>query len=343
MPNLFYYSIEKSKMNLPKVSIIVPVYNAGCYFDKCLDSLINQTLKEIEIILVLDCPTDGSDKVAESYSSLDNRIKLIYNEENLHTGLSRNRGMTIARGKYIGFHDHDDYSAPNMYESLYKKAESEQLDVVRCNFSCIYTNENKLEKYNYPTPPSEIPDKEWTYENVSNGNISCVIWNHIYNFDFLKRHNISFLDSRLVCSEDSLFFLDVYHNVYKLGIVPGYLYYHVFHTTNTGKIYDYRSIKNRISFFEELYSFLKNNDIQEYKCLSFLSEHALKSLYTGSRQAILLFPLKKAITEIQYIRKNRLMIKCFNFLYKKENLPVLFRLKPTIIIFSLMMKFSMKK
>lgn len=113
MPNLFYYSIEKSKMNLPKVSIIVPVYNAGCYFDKCLDSLINQTLKEIEIILVLDCPTDGSDKVAESYSSSDNRIKLIYNEENLHTGLSRNRGMAIARGKYIGFHDHDDYSAPN--------------------------------------------------------------------------------------------------------------------------------------------------------------------------------------------------------------------------------------
>ncbi len=335
-------------MNLPKISIIIPVYNAGCYFEKCLDSLINQTLKEIEIILVIDCPTDGSDKIASSYASKDNRIKLIYNNENLHTGLSRNKGMEIARGKYIGFHDHDDYSEHNMYELLYQKAEQENLDVVRCNFSCTYTNkteaENMIEKYNYPSASPNISNREWIYENVSNGNISCVIWNHIYNTDFLRHHNILFLDSRSICSEDSLFFLEVYHtNRTKLGIVPEYLYYHVFHSTNTGKIYDYRSIKNRVSFFEGLYSFLRKNNIIEYKCQSFLAQHAIKSLYTGSRQALLLFPLKKAISEIRCIKQSSLIIKCINFLYKKENLSILFHLKPTIIIFSLFLKFSPKR
>ena len=79
-------------MGTPKVSIIVPVYNAGSYFSKLLDSLTGQTLKEIEIILVLDCPTDGSDRVAEEYAARDGRIVLVRNRENLHVGFSRNEG-----------------------------------------------------------------------------------------------------------------------------------------------------------------------------------------------------------------------------------------------------------
>ena len=77
-------------MHTPKISVIIPVYNAGIYLPERIESILNQTLKDIEIIIVLDCPTDGSDKVAESYSRKDERIKLIYNPANLHIGLSRN-------------------------------------------------------------------------------------------------------------------------------------------------------------------------------------------------------------------------------------------------------------
>ena len=94
----------------PKVSIIVPIYNAGKFLEKCLDTLVNQTLKDIEIILVLDCPTDGSDRIAREYAEKDPRIRLIVNEQNLNIGLSRNEGLKIARGEYIGFSDHDDYT-----------------------------------------------------------------------------------------------------------------------------------------------------------------------------------------------------------------------------------------
>lgn len=329
-------------MNQPKVSIIVPVHNAGHYFEKCLASLVNQTLEEIEIILVLDCPSDGSDKVAETFAAKDNRIKLIYNEENLHTGLSRNKGMEMAQGKYIGFHDHDDYSEPTMYELLHKKAEQEELDVVRCNFTCVYVkasgSENIEEQYKYPDISTDASNKEWIYENVSNGNISCVIWNHIYKADFLTENNIQFLDSRKICSEDGIFFIEVYRKLNNLGVVSDYLYHHVFHSNNTGKIYDYRSVKNRISYFTELYLFLNQNGISEDKCQYYLSKNIVCSLYSASRQALLLFPLQKAIAEIRCIRESELMMKCINYLYKKENLSTLFHLKPTVIIFSFLVK-----
>ena len=86
----------------PKVSIIIPVYNAGKYLVRCLDSLVNQTMTDIEIILILDKPTDGSDLVAEEYSHKDKRIKIIANEKNLHIGCSRNVGLKAAQGEYVG-------------------------------------------------------------------------------------------------------------------------------------------------------------------------------------------------------------------------------------------------
>jgi len=329
-------------MKQPKVSIIVPVYNAGEYLEKCLTSIVNQTLKEIEIILILDCPTDGSNNIAEAFAAKDERIALIYNNENLHTGLSRNKGIEIARGNYIGFFDHDDYCAPDMYELLYQKAIQDDLDVVRCNFLCTYKvkSEYVSEEYRYPDNSANVSDKEWFYKNISNNSISCVIWNHIYRASFLNKNNFCFLDSRVICSEDSIFFMNVYDKIKQIGIVPGYLYSHFFHSSNTGKMYTYRSIRNRISFFEEIYKFLKSRGISEIKCQTFLFKNVVSSLYSASRQALLSYPLKKAMKEINIIRNNGLIMKQFEFLYKKENLSVLLRMKPTIIFFSLLIRLS---
>lgn len=332
-------------MESPKVSIIVPVHNAGKYLEKSLTSIISQTLKEIEIILVLDCPTDGSNNIAEGFAAKDKRIVLIYNNENLHTGISRNKGIEAAKGKYIGFFDHDDYCESNMYELLYEKAEEECLDIVRCNFLCVYKVKSECveEGYKYPDNSTNATDKEWFYENVCSDKISCVIWNHLYKADFLKQNKLYFLDSRTICSEDSIFFINVYDKIEKIGIVPDFLYYHVFHSSNTGKAYAYRSIRNRVSFFEELYKFLKSKGINEDTCNTFLFKNVVRSLYSASRQALLLFPLKKALKEINTLRKNNLIMKQFYFLYKKENLSTLFRLKPTIIIFSLLIRVSTPK
>lgn len=322
-------------MNQPKISIIIPVYNPGKYFEKCLESLVNQTLKEIEVIIILDCPTDGSDKVAESFAAGDSRITLLYNVENLHIGLSRNRGLEIAQGKYIGFHDADDYSEVQMFERLYEKAERENLDIVRCNFYCIYTQKvaDNIEHYKYPLASSNISDKDWIYEYVSGDKVSCVMWNHIFRTDLLRKHNIKCLDTRVTCSEDSIFFMEAYHKANSLGIVDDYLYYHLFHTSNTGQTYRYRSVKNRISFFEEVYSFLRNNNVNEEDCLSYISMNAVRSLYSGSRRALLSFSLKKALSEIKQIGSSKLAMNCITYLYRKENRPVRRKLKLTIRVF----------
>ena len=136
-------------VNKVKVSVIVPIYNAGKNLIRCLDTLVNQTLRDIEIILVLDCPTDGSDLIAKNYASKDDRIIILENEHNLHIGESRNRGIEIARGEYLHFSDHDDYRELDMLEKMYEKAVLDDLDMLISN--PVSVTDGVLNEYNIET------------------------------------------------------------------------------------------------------------------------------------------------------------------------------------------------
>ena len=138
-----------------KVSVIIPVYNAGQHLIGCLDSLTKQSLKEIEIILVLDCPTDGSDKICYEYAKKDPRFKIIENPQNLHIGITRNNGLKEAKGEYIGFCDDDDQADKYMFETLYNRAKEHNLDVVLSSFLSINNKEEIIQ-----------PDKELINGNV---------------------------------------------------------------------------------------------------------------------------------------------------------------------------------
>ena len=121
---------------MSKVSVIIPVYNVELYLEKCLDSLINQTLKDIEIICINDCSTDNSLNILEQFKNKDERIKLINLKENKGAAIARNEGLKIAKGEYLGFVDPDDYVDLNFYEELYKKAKQDDADIVK---ACIRT------------------------------------------------------------------------------------------------------------------------------------------------------------------------------------------------------------
>lgn len=127
-----------------KVSIIVCVYNMEKYLKKCLDSLVNQTLKEIEIIVVNDGSTDSSLEIIKAYEKLHTCIKVI-NQPNSGLGGARNKGLSFATGEYIGFVDADDFVAVNMYEKLYQEAKLNLRDVVICNYN-FYPNQVKNKK-----------------------------------------------------------------------------------------------------------------------------------------------------------------------------------------------------
>ena len=130
-----------------KISVVIPVYNVEKYLQQCLDSIVNQTLEEIEIICVNDCSTDNSSKILEEYSAKDERIRIISKEKNEGPGPARNRGMEDLNGDYVSFIDSDDFIIQNTaYEKLYEFALKNHADMVSGNI--------KLYRYD----EIEIPD-----------------------------------------------------------------------------------------------------------------------------------------------------------------------------------------
>ena len=122
--------ISNKESNFPKVSVIIPVYNSANYLSQCLDSILNQTLKEIEIICVDDGSTDDSLSILNKYSKLDNRIKIL-KQNNKGGGIARNYGMSIAKGEYLIFLDSDDFFNENLLYETVKAADNFLADIVK--------------------------------------------------------------------------------------------------------------------------------------------------------------------------------------------------------------------
>jgi glycosyltransferase involved in cell wall biosynthesis len=210
---------------MTKVSIILPVYNAGVRLFECLYTLTNQTLREIEIICVLDCPTDGSDKVVEKFAATDGRIKLVYNETNLHIAESRNKGLALAQGEYIGFSDHDDTRSLDMYEKLYCESQKCKSDIV---FSNSYIKTDKLFQkviYRNPTIEGIISSIILPMEHEMNANyLSKSVWGSIYKREFLQKNRIYFLNKKTYYEEDTLFNLKAFLSTKEIAFCEDTLY-----------------------------------------------------------------------------------------------------------------------
>ena len=244
----------------PKVSIIVPIYNAGVYLKPCLDTLVNQTMKEIEIILVLDCPTDGSDAVANEYGARDSRIKIIANKKNLHIGLSRNEGLKHATGEYVAFSDHDDCRELDMYENLHREAEDSRADIVFSKVAELRAEGVKV---------WEIPHvrqrqlKDYVFSNlVGRGNYEhgsswfCNIHNSLYRRSLLSDNKICFVDTSNITPEDVLFNIRSVYFASTVIYVDRPYYYHRILDESEGHTYGYGNWAKRTNGLLSLYEFL---------------------------------------------------------------------------------------
>ncbi|MCL1867939.1 MAG: glycosyltransferase [Paludibacter sp.] len=319
----------------PKVSIIVPVYNAGIYLTQCLDSLTNQTLQEIEIILVLDCPTDGSDKIACEYAKKDLRIKIVENKENLHIGFSRNEGLKIATGEYIGFCDHDDFCELNMFNELYSKAKENDFDIVISDF-CEHFNGN-ISYFRFPDNDNDNIFKETIFEYLLNGRISTcqeksfsnigAIWNQIFKRDMLLKNKIYFDDNRIITMEDTVFNLRAHFFANKVTSIPKVFYHHQTNSSNAYSDYAYVSFGKVVPYIEIRYEFLKNHSLLEkYKEAN--AEFALRKLYSSFRNEVRNKGLMKSLYVFSKIRSNKILQELLN-----SNTDFLKIFPPTKIIF----------
>ena len=187
---------------MPKISIIVPCYNAEKYLPKCLDSLINQTLKDIEIIAVNDGSTDGSLSVLKDYAKKDSRIVII-DKENSGPSSCRNIGIEKATGDFIQFVDSDDWIEPETCEVCYQKAIEHNVDMVSFNANTVCETKNWKRIYYKATEEKIVALKDMVSLLFQNPFHS---WHYLFKKDFLKNNQIKYPENIFWC-EDVIFIL----------------------------------------------------------------------------------------------------------------------------------------
>ena len=240
-----------------KVSVIVPVFNTEKYLEKCLNSLINQTLQDIEIICINDGSTDKSADIIKKFANKDSRFKLI-NQENKKQGAARNTGMKIAKGEYIGFVDSDDWVDLEYYEKLYNAAKRHNFDIALGTNVRVKKNINK-KRLNIT--------KEKEYTSIQEKFDVNIQWknpcptNKIYKRDLFLKHNITWPEG--VYCEDRIFTLKAVYFANGIVSVPNVNYYYFNNPNSTVN-------KHKIKHFKKLRTD-KNNANKEI--LFFLKEH----------------------------------------------------------------------
>ena len=211
---------------MPKISIIIPFHNVENYIKQCLDSVVAQTLQDIEVICVNDASSDKSREIVEEYLKQDSRIKIIDIPQRQGQGYARNRAIEIATGEYIGFVDSDDWIEPDMFFELYNKAKDNDDDIVFCqareyddlNEKFIFSDYYSLKILDF------VEDKVFSARKVQDKllDINVVLWNKIYKKSFLDRIGEKFPEGFIY--EDLPFFFGTFLNAQKIQIVWKNLY-----------------------------------------------------------------------------------------------------------------------
>ena len=188
---------------MPKVSVLVPVYNVEKYLSECLESLVNQTLQDIEIICINDGSTDNSPKILEDYQEKYPQIKVI-NKENSGYGATMNLGLKVATGEYIGIVESDDFVKPEMFEDLYNLAAKQDADIVKSDFYFYITEKKRARKAGKidKTKCGKIFNIETDCKILK---IMPSIWSSIYKKDFLVESGINFLETAGASYQDTSF------------------------------------------------------------------------------------------------------------------------------------------
>lgn len=231
-----------------KISVIVPIYNVELYIRKCLETLANQTLDDIEIIVVDDGSTDLSANIVREYTDQYNNIKY-YRKENGGLSDARNYGMKYATGEYIAFLDGDDYINTHTYEIMYEKAKKENSDIVECNFYWTYGKRKKKDIGKKYAGKSEMIEKA-----------RVVAWNKLYKRELLKQAQIEF--PKGLQYEDVEFFYKLVPYVEKVSFVKEPLIYYVQRKNSLSNAQNEKT-KDIFTVLDNVISFYKDKNLYE--------------------------------------------------------------------------------
>ena len=252
-------------MTAPKVSIVVPVYNTEKYLGQCIDSLVNQTLADIEIIIVDDGSKAACAQLCDEIAKTDDRIRVVH-KENQGLGLARNSGMEVACGTYIGFVDSDDYVDETMYQALYEAAVKRDADMVISGISFVggntFSKSGDYEEKHY-FDRDTLFEKEGIKELLlgvigalpnepDDSRYGVSVCKNIFKRSLLCAQNIKFLSERQFISEDTLFMADFIQRTQKAVGIHGAFYRYRRNDASLSKSYKSDRLEKVLVFLTEL-------------------------------------------------------------------------------------------
>ena len=256
-----------------KVSVVVPIYGVEKYLRQCVDSILAQTLKDIEIILVDDGSPDGCPAIVDEYAAKDSRVIAVH-QENGGYGRAVNHGIEIANGEYIGIVEPDDWIEPLMYERLYVEAHENDLDVMKGNFTSFFL----ADKSHVPKPTKwvEMPPegKVLTTDDVAvffSDHPS--VWSCIYKRSFVEAYQIRMIESKGAAWQDNPFQVQTLCLAKRIGFTPqSYYNYRIFAPSPSAALKNWRIPFDRT---KEIHAWLKQNGFFRPPIISWLGRREL--------------------------------------------------------------------
>lgn len=304
---------------MPKVSIIVPCYNVASFLPKCLDSLINQTLHDIEIICIDDKSTDTTLNILQKYKQTDPRIKVIASENNTGVATTRNKGLDFATGEYIGFVDPDDYVDLDFYEKLYNHATMFNTIVTKASVMVtdMITGETGVH-YGVKQVKKHI------------AYFSSAFWSAIYLHDFLQQHQIKFPDN-MVYAEDAVFLAHVCTKTNNIGFVDNtaYHYFHKRPDSLDSDFFSHEKAQSALTAIKLNLARIEAANIPPHDLVRYLDSHVLNHLQHGINKKFennndryemftLLHHAYKTFPELRNLIKNRFTRRTAHYIAKNN-------------------------
>lgn len=275
------------------ISLIIPVYNVENYLCRCLDSAINQTYKNIEIIIVNDGSTDGSLSIINRYASEDSRIKVI-NQKNYGLGEARNSGISIASGDYIAFMDSDDWMELDFLEVMYNEAEKSSADITVCGHNMIY-NDFSIKKC---LKSGIYTGKNALKSIISDKDIKSFAWDKLYKTYLFTQNNIEYPKSMYF--EDMATTFKLFYYAEKVSVIDKCLYNYYQRKGSISKELSVKRICDYMSVTDIMKNFLKYKGIfleytNEYRVL------CVKMLLSSVMNLIVIFGMTRKFNTFRLI------------------------------------------
>lgn len=255
-------------MKNAKISIIIPVYNAGKTICRMLDCLLVQSFHDFEILIINDGSTDCTPKIIESYVPKDTRIK-VFHKQNEGVAMARQMGMDKAQGEYCIHADADDWVAPTMLEGLYNKAKQDEADVVIADY---FVNSKDSERICRQQPSSLTPQD--VLQDMFNNNIFGSLWHKLVRTELYRKYNVKFF-AGINHSEDLLIWVQLLqHQEIKVSYLPKAYYHYVVNETSITRHFTRDTYDMRLRFWEKLTKLLYKPEWE------YLKEKAAFSIFT---------------------------------------------------------------